>query len=213
MSTPLETDTKAHEVREVVARFDSAEAFETAIEAVEEAGIDRAAINMMASSDAVEKKLGHLYRSTADYENEEKTPEAVYTTRYEMAEGKAAAVGIPMYIGGAAGGAAVVASGGTLAIAALIAAAGAAAGAGFGALVARSLSKTHADRLEEQLKHGGLLLWVAVEEGSQEQRVIDILQKAGGMDAHGHTMTRYWGTENVPLHDFNPDPFLESKPE
>ncbi|NRD89079.1 hypothetical protein C8024_05900 [Sphingopyxis sp. BSNA05] len=116
---------------------------------------------------------------------------------------------MPTYIGGAGAGIAVVATGGTVAFAALIAAAGAAAGAGIGGLIAHAIGKHHADYMEKQLIDGGLLLWVRVKDDSQEAEIIELLNSLGGEDVHAHSITRYWGTNDVPLHDFDPDPFLE----
>jgi len=211
MSTSGDT-IQPYKVREVVARFEDATKFEDAVEAVERAGIDRSRISMMASHDAVEKKLGHLYIKSSELEEDGTVPQAIFASRHDLAEGKAAAIGVPAYIGGAGAGLAVVASGGTLAFAALIAAAGGAAGAGIGSLLAHALSKHHADVLEQQLALGGLLVWVEVENKEEEEKILDVLKKAGGEDIHAHSITRYWGDQDVPLHDFNPDPFLEREP-
>ncbi|MAZ04410.1 MAG: hypothetical protein CMN56_14855 [Sneathiella sp.] len=207
MSTP-DKDNETYTVREVVGRFDDTTQFEDAIESVEKSGTDRAAINMMASHDAVKAKLGHRYESIAEFKDTQNIPRQLFADRHERAEGRAAAMGIPMYIGGAGAGMAVVASGGTLAFAALIAAAGAAAGAGIGSLAALAISKQQADSLSDHLSSGGLLLWVEVRDEEHEKEVISILEKAGGQDVRALSITRSWGTDDIPLHDFNPDPLL-----
>ncbi|SME90371.1 hypothetical protein SAMN06265365_101307 [Tistlia consotensis] len=199
---------EAYPVREVVARFEEARAFEDAVDLVERHGVDRAAVSMMASREAVQQKLGHRFRLSSELEDEPAVPQSVFSNRYEIAEAKGAAIGLPVYIGGAGAGLAVFASGGTLAFAAVIAAAGAAAGAGIGALLSRAISKRHAEHLEEQLAEGGLLLWVRVGDEAQERQVVDLLTSAGGRDVRAHSITRYWGSDDIPLHDFNPDPWL-----
>ncbi len=200
---------KNYTIREVVARFDDPDLFEDAVEALEEAGVDRADISMLGSRKTVEEKLGHRFLRTAELEDDSAIPQTIFASRHEVAEGKAAAMGLPAYIGGAGAGMAVVASGGTLAIAAMVAAAGAAIGAGFGALIADAIGHRHAALIEEQLSAGGLLLWVKVKDDDQEQKVISVLMDAGGKDVHAHDITRSWSEEDVPLHDFNPDPWLE----
>ena len=177
-------------------------------DSVEKSGTDRAAINLMASHDAVKAKLGHRYESIAEFKDTQNIPRQLFADRHERAEGRAAVMGIPMYIGGAGAGMAVVASGGTLAFAALIAAAGAAAGAGIGSLAALAISKQQADNLTDHLSSGGLLLWVEVRDEEHEKEVISILEKAGGQDVQALSITRSWGTDDIPLHDFNPDPLL-----
>ena len=84
-------------------------------------------------------------------------PQPIYSDRHDLANEKALAVGVPVYIGGIGAGLAIVASGGTLAFAALITAAGAAVGAGIGGMLAHSTGTHHAKDLEEQLKMGALL--------------------------------------------------------
>lgn len=200
-----------YEVREVVAEFHDVDAFEDAVERVERAGIDRSAINMIASHDAVERKLDNHYEPMREIEEDGRVPQTIYADRHEIAEGKAIAVGLPVYVCGAGAGLAVVATGGTLAVAALIAAAGAAAGAGIGSLVARAIGRGHAEKMEDQLRKGTLLLWVHVRD-AEEARVIDILKEAGGENVHAHTLTRYHAYDDIPFHDFNPDPFLEHDP-
>ncbi|MBD1548918.1 hypothetical protein [Roseibium aggregatum] len=201
-----------YKVRELVARFDDAETFEDAVEQVEMAGIDRADISMIASQDAIVEKLGHIYRNVRDLEDDARVPQTVNFDRHELAEGKAAIIGFPVYIGGAGAGLAVVASGGTLAIAAVLAAAGAAAGAGIGAIFAHAIDKRHADTLEQHLAEGGLLVWVRLRDETREAEIEKLLKACGGRDVHGHSLKRYWGTDDVPLHDFNPDPLLEKGP-
>lgn len=193
-------------VREVVARFDDAEKFESAAEAVEMAGIDRSAISMMASEQAVEEKLGHRFARTESLEDDGAVPQTVYSDRHEMAEGKAAAVGIPGYVAGGAAGLAVVASGGALAAAMIAAAAGGAVGAGIGALAGQFISSQHAENLEAQIEKGGLLLWVAVRDEAEEAKVRVLLEENGGRDVHAHLIDRLSGDQEVPL--ANPDPFL-----
>ncbi|WP_173203460.1 hypothetical protein [Sphingopyxis sp. BSNA05] len=74
MTLPDET-TETYEVREVVSRFTNATEFEDAVEAVENHGIDRADISMIASHDAVQKKLGHHYSSLSQIEEDGSVPQ------------------------------------------------------------------------------------------------------------------------------------------
>lgn len=201
-----------YEVREVVGTFENALSFEDAIEELEVSGMDRADISMLASQKSVEEKLGHLYHKTSELGDEGRVPQAIFASHHEIAEGKAAIVGIPAYIGGSGAGIAIVASGGTLAIAALVAAAGAAAGAGIGALFAHAVGEHHAQTLREHLTAGGLLLWVRVHNDAQEESAIAVLTRSGGKSVHAHSITRHWSEADIPLHDFNPDPLLERRP-
>ena len=98
----------------------------------------------------------------------------------------------------------MVATGGTLAFAALVAAAGAAVGAGIGGLIAHAVGNHHADYLEKQLGKGALLVMVEVSDKAEEDAVIGILQQAGGTEIQAHSLTRYEVFDRTPLPHFNP---------
>ena len=195
-----------YDVRETIARFETAEAFETAVEALENSGIRRDRINMIASHDAVQKKLGHVYASIHDVEADQRLPQTIYEDKRDLRGEKALAVGLPVYIGGAGAGIAVVASGGTLAFGALIAAAGAAVGAGIGSLIAHALGERHARFLQDQLELGALLITVEVETPAEEEKVTALLAGAGGHDINTHTLTRSQVFDKYELGGFDPYP-------
>jgi hypothetical protein len=44
---------------------------------------------------------------------------------------------------------------------------------------------------------------------AEEDRALGVLQRCGGASVHAHTIARHWGVADVPLHDVQPDPFLE----
>jgi hypothetical protein len=82
-----------------------------------------------------------------------------------------------------------VASGGTLAL--VIAAAAVAGGVGglFGSVFAKRVGDHHAQRLHEQLDHGGLLLWVRTWNPEDESRAAEILARHSGRDVHTHSLS------------------------
>lgn len=64
VALPYDEAPTSYTVREVVARFMDADAFEEAVEALEFSGVNRTNISILASYDAVSEKLGHkLYVS------------------------------------------------------------------------------------------------------------------------------------------------------
>jgi hypothetical protein len=122
---------------------------------------------------------------------------------------EAVAIGLPLYIGAMGGALTMVASGGALAMVLLSAAAGGVVGGGLGGVIAAAIGKTHADRLEANLRDGGILLWVFVANDDEERQVIDILKHSGGVDVHAHEIERNWGERESPFKNWNPDPFLD----
>jgi hypothetical protein len=85
----------------------------------------------------------------------------------------------------------VVAAGTVVASAGIVAAAvtgTALAGALIGTVLARWLDKHHAEHLQEQLEHGGLLLWVRTPDESAERRALEILTRHSAHDVHIHEL-------------------------
>ena len=114
----------------------------------------------------------------------------------------------PEEIGGFAGAWAVAAAGGALITAVGMTVLGGAVGAA-GYAAAYAVARHHAVDVESQLVAGGLVLWVATPDDAAEQRALDVLRRCGGALVHSHTIDREWGVANAPLHDVQPDPFLE----
>jgi len=52
--------------------------------------------------------------------------------------------------------------------------------------LAKWVSDHHAHYLQEQIDHGGLLLWVRTRDSEHEKRAVDILSKHSGRDVHVH---------------------------
>jgi hypothetical protein len=197
-----------YRAREAVAVFSDYDDLVAAIEELELAGFDRAQINLVTSWKDVERKLGHVVADIRELEDEVRVPLGTWVDRHELAEGKAALVAGLAYVGSFAAIGVVVATGGGLA--AVIAAAAAAGGAGgaLGAWLARFVGRRRAHEIAEQLLRGGLLLWVETHGPEQERRALRVLERHATRDVHLHDLTRSRGTGRVPLHNWQPDPFL-----
>ena len=204
--------TMTYPAREAVGVFDTPDALEAAVDELEISGFDRAAISVLASDATVRDRLGKLYGSVGEIVDDPRAPLAAFVSKDSRMEGQAATVGAPMFIGGIAGGLAVVASGGALVAAFAGAIALGAVGAGIGGLLARVIAHRHLDRVWEQLAQGGLVLWVGVRDEAAGARALEILSKAGARDAHLHEIQREWTPEDRPFALGQPDPFLEGDP-
>ena len=209
--TEKETGTveEIYKITEVVSLFDSSAALEDAIEMLLEKGFDRSDISLLATEKTIGAKLGHHYNSVEELEDDARVPRKAFVSSHDVAEGMAALSGGLFYVGAVAGALAIVASGGTLAFVLASAAAGGLGGAGVGVLAAEALGDAHASHLEDQLKKGGLLLWVRLRDPMKQGIVEASLREAGGDHIHTHEIEQTWGEEDIPLHDFQPDPLLK----
>ena len=201
--------TRTQSVREVVAVFHDAKKLEAAADELVKAGFPEKRLSVLGDQASVAKSLGHHFEPVEVMEDDPRVPQRAFVFKADREAAEAAAIGLPMYVGAMAGALLVVASGGALAMVALAAAAGGAVGGGLGGVIAGAIGKTHADRLEANLREGGILLWVFVENDDEDKQVTEILKRAGGVDVHSHEIERTWGERENPFENWNPDPFLD----
>lgn len=175
-------------VREAVGVFHDEAALRTAADELMVAGFDRSALSLMASVHAVETRLGHNYEKVAELEDDDDVPRIAYVGVDSRTEAKAALTGGLAYLGAVGSVGAIVASGGTAAAAIAAAAAGAGVFGTVGGLLARFVERRHAHYLQQQLDHGGLLLWVHVDADSEAERAQEIMRRSGADDVHIHDL-------------------------
>jgi hypothetical protein len=189
---------RPYRTREAVGVFADPDALESAVGDLEKSGFDRAAISVLGSDEEIKKRVGQLYRNIAEIEDDPQIPRASFVSTRVRFRSEAAAVAFPLYVAGLAGAAAVVASGGALALAIAAAIVGSATGASLGGLLASAMAERHAHRIEEQIAKGGLVLWVRVDDDDAERRACAVLENAGAHDVHIHTIERKWRRGDPP---------------
>lgn len=175
-------------VREAVGVFTTPATLQDAIDDLLSAGFDRAELGLLAAERTVDEKLGHKYRKVAELEDDATVPRTFYVSPESIGDAEGALVGGLLYVGAVAAAGAIVATGGTLAAA--IAGAALAGGTGglIGSVLAKLVGDHHALHLQEQLDHGGLLLWVRTRDPEHEKRAAAILKKHTGRDVHVHAL-------------------------
>jgi hypothetical protein len=173
-------------VREAVGIFHKSDELQNAIDELLSFGFHRAELSLLASEEAVEEKLGHQYERVRALADDPAAPRAAYVSTEAIGDAKGGLIGGLMYVGAVAATGAIVASGGTLATA--IAAAVVAGGTGglIGSVLAKWVGDHHAHYLQNQIEHGGLLLWVRTWTPADEERAVAILRKHAGDDVHVH---------------------------
>lgn len=172
-------------VREAVAVFDNVSELDATVEDLRKAGFARGDISLLATEDAVQKKLGHRYERVEELEDEPDAPRVTYKTPAALGESDDLLVGSLTYLP------AVVAAGTVVASAGVVAAAvtgTALAGALIGTVLTRWLDQHQAAHVQEQLDRGGLLLWVRTADRAAEQRALEILRRHSAHDVHIHEL-------------------------
>jgi len=180
-------------VREAVGVFDSAEDLENALDGLLSHGFDRAELSLLASEHAIEKKLGHRYATVEEVEDDPEVPRRALVRRAETGAAEGAVLGGFMYVGAVAAAGAVIAAGGPAGTAIVAAVLSGGAGALVGGGLARLIGRHHADHLQEQLDHGGLVLWVRTRDEAHEAAAREVLSAHNARHVHVHDVPDWAG--------------------
>lgn len=168
---------------EAVGVFDDVSELDAAVEELKSSGFKRGQISLLASQDAVERKLGHRYERVEELEDDPEVPRRAYRTRESLGESEDMLVGSLTFLPALLAAGTVVASAGVVAAAVTGAAV---AGAAIATALGHFMDKNHARWLEEQLERGGLLLWVSTPDAAAESRALEILRRHSAHDVHLH---------------------------
>jgi hypothetical protein len=174
--------------REVVGVFNDADALETAANELLASGFERARISLLAGESAIVEKLGHKYEKVEELEDNLEIPRTVYRSKESFDASKSALLGSLASIGAVAAAGAIFASGGALAVTLGSGLIGAEVGGFIGGVLGELVEDHHAKYLQEQLDHGGLLLWVRTVDRPEENTAKQILSRHSGRDVHAHAI-------------------------
>ena len=172
--------------REAVAIFHNEGALRAALAALSGVGFGPARISLLASCETVEAKLGHRFRKIAELADNAGTPRVAYAPVEEAAGVDNAMIGGLAYVAASFG--LILASSGGLVPMILAATAAGGAVATVGEVLRWLVGHEHARTYEEQIKCGGLLLWVRVDNEREAERAVEILHRHTGGDVHLHPL-------------------------
>lgn len=141
---------------QVVGVFDDRDRLEAAIEMLQSRGFERSQLTVLGTADAVRKRLGLAVSPPDEPGGQFETP----VDESEKQNVTPLLAGVPAYIGAVLAAGVTVASGGTLAGAAVAALLGATGGGVLGASAAGAMRDSVDSSYEEQLAKGGILLLV-----------------------------------------------------
>jgi hypothetical protein len=174
--------------KEVVGVFADAATLEAATEELHARGFDAARLTMLASEAAVVKKLGHKYTKIEELEDDPAAPRARFRSTLRQASEKSMWTGALAALGAAAGAGVIFISGGPLGALFTTGVIGAEVGGFLSGVLADFLDAHQARYLEEQLAHGGLLLFVRTTSDAEEDSAKAALAKHSGRDVHAHAL-------------------------
>ena len=173
-------------VREAVGVFDDLESLQAAVDDLQSSGFSRTDLSTLARFSLVETQLGRGGLSVREVEDEPRVPRAEFVSRTSLGDAEGVMIGGSVYlaavIAAGIGGATGASVAGIIEAVVIVGALGGLVGFGF----ARWLERGYNSRFAEQIRRGGIVLWVAVHSPEQEIRASEILRRHGARDVHVH---------------------------
>lgn len=173
-----------HYNREIVGTLPSAEALENAVSEITSAGWDRSELSILAQHSLIgDEPLAGDTRALAD---DPQADQQAMVSDVDVRQGRTLAAGTAGVVAAFVASGATILTGGT-ALAAIVGAA--VAGGGAAAVVegAASLAgQKRDDFLREQAEHGGILLWVKLNDPEEASEARVILERHGATNIHVH---------------------------
>ena len=171
-------------VREAVAVFDDPDCLDGAVAELQQHGFGRADISIADGVRAT--KLGLHYDDAQEIEDDPKAPRTVFVSKASLGDAEGVLIGGAVYLG-AVIAAGVAASSGASMTGIILAVAITGGLAGLVGLYLRgSLDRRYKETMREQVRHGGIVLWVNLHSPDQERAALDILKKCSAKRIHVH---------------------------
>jgi hypothetical protein len=175
------------DVPEAVGVFDTFEDLQQAFYDLRMVGIHHSDISLLADEKVLKKKLGKAYWRSSELEDDPRAPRAHFVSEEAMGELEGAIAGGFFFVGSYIAMAALLTPVSTLAASIAAIAIGGSPAAVIGTLLARRVGKHHKDYYANQIKNGGILLWVRTRDKDREDLAVKIMKGHSGRDVHVHS--------------------------
>jgi hypothetical protein len=187
----MTTGTTSHrttyiDVPEAVGVFDSFETLQGAVYDLLMAGFSRYDISLLGGKEAMEEKLGSAYWRAEELEDNPDAPRAAFVSEEAIGELEGAIAGGFFFLGSYIAMAAMLTPVATLAASVAAITIGGGPAAVVGTLLARRIGQHHKDYYADQIRNGGILLWVRTADKEKEALAMKILKGHSGRDVHVH---------------------------
>ncbi|GGO61187.1 hypothetical protein SAMN05444398_11559 [Roseovarius pacificus] len=173
-------------VPEAVGVFDSFEDLQTAFYDLRSVGFHHSDISLLARQEVLEEKLGSAFWQAPELEDDPRAPRAVFVSEEAMGELEGAIAGGFFFVGSSIAMLAMLTPASSLIASIAAVAIGGSPAAVIGTILANRVSKRHRDYYENQIRHGGILMWVRTRDKEREHLATTILEGHSGRDVHVH---------------------------
>ncbi|MCI2398840.1 hypothetical protein [Aliiroseovarius subalbicans] len=173
-------------IPEAVGVFDSVKSMQGAMYDLMMAGFSRYDISVLGSEEAMIEKLGSAFLRPEELEDNPDAPRAAFVSEEAMGELEGGIIGGLFFLGSYAALLSLLTPASTVAASVAAVAIGGSPSAALGIILARRVDKHHKDYYENQLKNGGILIWVRTIDKDKEALAVDIMKQHSGRDVHVH---------------------------
>ncbi len=173
-------------VPEAVGVFDTFQDLQSAIYDLRMSGFSRFDISLLGDKEALTEKLGKAYWKSQELEDNPDAPRAAFVSEEAIGELQGTIVGGFFFLGSYIALAAMLTPASTLAASIAAIAIGGSPTAVIGTLLARRIGQHHKDYYADQIKNGGILLWVRTFNEAKRDLAVKILKGHSGKDVHIH---------------------------
>jgi hypothetical protein len=196
-------------IREVTGVFHSRRALELAAQDLLMAGVDRADVDVSASSDELGRRLNYQAIPPADLADLPTAPRQSFTSGDDLIGAEAVAGSVAGCAVAVIVAALLVAWGLSPLLVGIVAVLCGLAAAGVAVFrVRRRLLRERSLGLENIAEWNGLVMWVRVRSPEMEAAAQEILVRHGAEAVHIHEIDLAKTPEDLPLHALRPDPWL-----
>jgi VIT1/CCC1 family predicted Fe2+/Mn2+ transporter len=174
------------DVPEAVGIFDTFEDLQKAVYDLMMTGFSRYDISLLGDLKTLREKLGKSYWTSQELADNPDTPRAAFVSEEAMGELEGAIAGGLFFLGSAIAMLALLTPASTAAASIAAVAIGGSPSAVVGTLLARRVDQHHREYYADQIRRGGILLWVRTWDKHKEELAVKILKGHSGHDVHVH---------------------------
>jgi hypothetical protein len=197
-----------YRVREAVGIFADPGVFEAAVGELNRSGFGRAAISVFVTDVKARARVSRFCEPVEETKGNDRTlwsaslPLAARVKNHKLVRGR-------LCISGFYGAWATAAAGSTLALAVAAAIVLDPGNVDLSTFLATAVERSFAARVQEQLRDGGVILWVNTPTPEAEERSIAVLTRMNACDVHIHETACEWSIKRMLLADTRNDTFPE----
>ena len=174
------------DIPEAVGIFDTVEELQAAFYDLRAVGFSRYDISLLGDEEVLKEKLGQSYWRSDHLEDDPRAPRAAFVSEEAIGELEGAIAGGFFFLGSYIAMAAMLTPASTLAASIAAIAIGGSPAAVIGTILARRAGQHHKEYYANQIRHGGILLWVRVADREKEKLAVKIMKGHSGRDVHVH---------------------------